>query len=71
MRLKSLIQFSLFTILSLFALNFALNFWNEHQKSQAVEQLQLETKLLALTTSIKQGIVDIQIKGVVGGNAGG
>ncbi|MDD2701170.1 MAG: adenylate/guanylate cyclase domain-containing protein [Sideroxydans sp.] len=60
MRLKSLIQFSLFTILSLFALNFALNFWNEHQKSQAVEQLQLQTQLLAITTSIKQGIVDIQ-----------
>ena len=60
MRLKSLIQFSLFTILLLFALNFALNFWNAHQKSQAVEQLQLQTRLLSLTTSIKQGIVDIQ-----------
>jgi class 3 adenylate cyclase len=60
MRLKSLIRFSLLTILFLFALNFALNFWNAHQKSQAVEQLQQETKLLAVTTSVKQGIVDIQ-----------
>ncbi|MFH2135712.1 MAG: adenylate/guanylate cyclase domain-containing protein [Pseudomonadota bacterium] len=60
MRLKSLIQFSLFIILSLFALNFALNFWSGHQKSQAIDQLQQETKLLAITTSIKQGIVDIQ-----------
>ncbi|MBU1213810.1 MAG: hypothetical protein KKA63_01095 [Gammaproteobacteria bacterium] len=60
MRLKSLIQFSLLTILFLFALNFALNFWNVHQKSQAVEQLQQETELLAVTTSIKQGIADIQ-----------
>ncbi len=60
MRLKNLVQFSLFTILSLFALNFALNFWNAHKKSQAVEQLQHETRLLAVTTSIKQGIVDIQ-----------
>ncbi|GAB4116042.1 MAG: hypothetical protein Fur0026_02600 [Sideroxydans sp.] len=60
MRLKNLIQFSLLIILSLFALNFALNFWNAHQKAQAVEQLQQETRLLAITTSIKQGIVDIQ-----------
>ncbi len=60
MRIKSLIRFSLLMILSLFALNFALNFWNAHQKSRAFEQLQHETQLLAVTTSIKQGIVDIQ-----------
>lgn len=59
MRLKNLIRFSLLMILSLFAVNFVLNFWNAHQKSQAIEQLQHETQLLALTTSIKQGIVDI------------
>ncbi len=60
MRLKSLIQLSLFMIIALFSVNFALNFWNGHQKSQAIEQLQQQTRLLAITTSIKQGIVDIQ-----------
>ncbi|GAB1233043.1 hypothetical protein UT4_15090 [Ferrigenium sp. UT4] len=60
MRLKSLIRFSLLIILSLFALNFAFSFWKAHQKALAVEQLQHETRVLALTTSIKQGIVDIQ-----------
>lgn len=60
MRLKSLIRLSLLVIMCLFALNFALNFWNAHLKNRAVEQLQQETRLLALTTSIRQGIVDIQ-----------
>lgn len=60
MRLKSLIRISLLVTMCLFALNFALNFWNAHLKNQGVGQLQQETRLLAITTSTKQGVVDIQ-----------
>lgn len=59
MRLRSYIQLSLITILLLFALNFALNFWNIRQKDQALERLQQGATLLSLTTSIKQGVRDV------------
>lgn len=60
MRLRSHIQFSLSAILCLFAVNFALNFWNTYRQRDALEQLQHENAQLSITTSIRQGIEEIQ-----------
>ncbi len=60
MKLKSHIQFSLFAILLLFALNFSINFWSAQQKDAAILLLQKETEFQSITTTIKQGASDIQ-----------
>ncbi len=60
MKLKNQIQFSLFAILLLFALNFSINFWSAQQKDAAIKLLQQETDLQSITTTIKQGAGDIQ-----------
>jgi len=60
MKLKSHLQFSLFAILLLFALNFSINFWSAHQKDAAIKLLQKVTELQSITTNIKQGTGDIQ-----------
>lgn len=60
MKLKNHIQFSLFAILLLFALNFSINFWSAQQKDAAIKLLQKETDLQSITTTIKQGAGDMQ-----------
>ena len=60
MILKNHIQFSFFAILVLFALNFSINFWSAQQKDAAIKLLQQQTFLQAVTTTVKQGVGNIQ-----------
>lgn len=60
MKLKSHIQLSFYAILLLFALNFSVNFWSARQKDEAIKLLQAEIDLQSVTTTIKQGVGDIQ-----------
>lgn len=60
MNLKTHIRYSFLAILALFALNFSINFWSAQQKGVAMELLHQEISRQALTTTIKQGVSDIQ-----------
>jgi class 3 adenylate cyclase/HAMP domain-containing protein len=60
MIVKNHIKFSFLAILILFALNFAINFWCGQQRIAVTELLQQATSRQAITTTIKQGVSDIQ-----------
>ena len=60
MTLRKHIQLSLFAILVLFALNFAINFWSSQKNGLSIEALHQAISSQALTAAIKQGTADIQ-----------
>jgi len=60
MIIKKHIQFSFGAILTLFALNFSVNFWSSQQKEVSTEFLQRAISRQALTTSIKQNTANMQ-----------